>query len=153
GGGVGKQLRPGGASVGSPSRWTGPRKTRFHPGHRERSDGLVDRPRMSDDETRSEALERLFEETAAWAPYVTSVILGIVVVHLLRERPSVDRRPSVGQLGRATEHAAYARGSDGHPPPGAQPQAEPGLAMQIDPRKFLHTPEDCPLTGCSRCTR
>jgi hypothetical protein len=118
---------------------------------------------MDDDaETLSEYLERFFDEAAVWLPWATSALLGLIIVHLLRERPrerAGGGGPSAAQLGRVTglPPTSYTSDPGGQPrggqPRGGHPLAEPIIDFQIDPRKFLHTPEDCPLTGCSRCTR
>jgi hypothetical protein len=86
-----------------------------------------------------ERLEDALDAASEWALVGLTTLMGIAIVYLLRERASVAPRGD----------ASHARPT----PPGATARPRPRAHVEVDPRKFVHTVDECPLRGCSRCTR
>jgi hypothetical protein len=95
----------------------------------------------------AERLEVIFEaldDASAWIPWVTSALLGVVIVHLLRERASRAEDAEASTSVNVPRGAGPTAGADA---------ALHAAGIHVDPSKFVHTIDECPLRGCSRCIR
>ncbi|KAG8464085.1 hypothetical protein KFE25_000253 [Diacronema lutheri] len=94
-----------------------------------------------------EDLVDTLDEASAWLPWITTALLGLVILYLLRERADrADPLPAPSATGaQFAEHTAHSNA--------ALRAAGIAAGIHIDPRKFVHTMDECPLRGCSRCIR